>query len=114
MPEQAVVVELAEGLEPNFLPLSRHFEDAVHLQCVGGVCDTVCVADILLKQLVLISVFVKGLQRERDGTSTMAQVSQHTHTHTHAHAHAHAHTHTHTYTEKHAYIFLKTHTQYLN
>ena len=63
MPEQAVVVELAEGLEPNILPLPHHFEDAVHLQSVGGVCGAVRVANILLEQPVLIGVFVKGLQR---------------------------------------------------
>ena len=73
MPEQAVVVELTEGLEPNILSLPHNLEDAVHLQSVGSVCGTVGVANILLKQLVLISVFVKGLE---GGTSTMAQVSQ--------------------------------------
>lgn len=64
MPEQAAVVELPEGLEPNLLSLPRHFEDAVHLQCVRSVCGTVRVANILLQQLVLLCVFVKGLHRE--------------------------------------------------
>ena len=102
MPEQAVVVESSEGLEPIFLSLPCQFEDAVDLQSVGGVCGTVRVTDILLQQLVLIGVFVKGLQRrKRDWTSTIVQVSSdiyvhlHTDTHTYTHFHMHSQTHFH-------------------